>query len=74
MPPGLSDTGLLAIRIVLTVVLRISLLYGFLILRTFHRYGVVMDKAWQKRIDEWVQGKATEPAESPFIPPAVGNP
>ena len=73
-PPGLSDTGLLAIRIILTVVLGIGLLYGFLILRTFRRYGVVMDRAWQKRIDEWVQGKATEPPESPFIPPVEGDP
>ena len=31
--PRLSYTGLLAIRIVLTVVLGIGLLYGFLILR-----------------------------------------
>ena len=73
-PPGLSDTGSLAIRIVLTVVLGIGLLYGFLIPRTFRRYGVVVDKVWRKRIDERVQGKATELPESPFIPPAVGNP
>ena len=72
-PSDISDTGLLAIRIVLTVVLGIGLLYGFLILRTFRRYGEVMDKAWQKRIGEWVQGKET--LESSFIQPlaAVDN-
>ena len=73
-PPGLSDTGFLTIRIVLTVILGIGLLYGFLILKTFRRYGVVMDKAWQKRIDEWVQGKAREqPPGTPFIYPPVDN-
>ena len=76
-PSDISDTGLLAIRIALTVVLGIGLLYGFLILRTFRRYGVVMDKAWQKRIDEWipVQGRFfRETPESTFIQPAVDNP
>jgi hypothetical protein len=58
-PPGLSDTGLLVIRIVMTVVLGIGVLYGFLIMTTFQRYGVVMDKAWKQRIDKWIEEKAT---------------
>ena len=57
-PPGLSDTGLLAIRIVMTVVLGIGVLYGLLIMTTFQRYGRVMDKAWKQRIDEWIEEKA----------------
>ena len=58
MPPRLSDTGLLVIRIVMTVVLGIGVLYGLLIMNTFQRYGTVMDKAWKQRIDEWIAEKA----------------
>ena len=57
-PPGLSDTGLLVIRIVMSVVLGIGVLYGLLIMTTFKRYGMVMDKAWKQRIDEWIAEKA----------------
>jgi hypothetical protein len=57
--PGLSNTGLLVIRIVMTVVLGIGVLYGLLIITTFQRYGMVMDKAWKQRIDEWIEEKAT---------------
>ena len=70
-PPGLSDTGLLVIRIVMTVVLGIGVLYGFLILITFQRYGTVMDKAWKQRIDEWIGEKATgnnDPDHLPYSP------
>jgi hypothetical protein len=60
-PPGLSNTGLLVIRIVMTVVLGIGVLYGLLIMTTFQRYGMVMDKAWKQRIDEWIAEKAGDP-------------
>ncbi|KAF8806788.1 hypothetical protein BYT27DRAFT_7101124, partial [Phlegmacium glaucopus] len=53
--PGISDTGLLTIRIVITVVLAIGVLFGFLIMTTFRRYGEVMDKAWKQRIDRWIE-------------------
>jgi len=56
-PPGISNAGLLVIRIAITVVLVIGLLYGFLIMTTFRRYGVVMDKAWKQRIDRWIEEK-----------------
>ena len=77
-PPGLSNTGLLTIRIVMTVVLGIGVVYGFLIMTTFQRYGAVMDKAWKQRIDDWIAEKATGNRESfpqrtpddlPYIPP-----
>ena len=55
--PGISDAGLLVIRIAISVVLVIGLLYGFLIMTTFRRYGVVMDKAWKQRIDRWIDEK-----------------
>jgi hypothetical protein len=58
MSPGLSDTGLLVIRIVMTVVLGIGVLYGFLIMTTFQRYGMVMDKEWKGRIDKWIEEAA----------------
>ena len=61
-PPGLSDTGLLVIRIFMTVVLGIGVLYGFLIMTTFKRYGLVMDKAWKQRIDEWIEEKEEKTA------------
>ena len=57
-PHGLSNKGLLVIRIVMTVVLGLGVLYGVLIMTTFQRYGRVMDKAWKQRIDEWIAEKA----------------
>ena len=57
-PAGLSDTGLLVIRIVMSVVLGIGVLYGLLIMTTFRRYGMVMDNAWKQRIKEWTAEKA----------------
>ena len=58
-PPGLSNTGLLVIRIVMSVVLGIGVLYGILIMTTFQRYGQIMDKEWKRRIDEWIEAEAT---------------
>ena len=63
-PPGLSDTGLLVLRIFITVVLGMGVLYGFLIMTTFQRYGTVMDKAWKQRIDKWIKEEA-EPFPQP---------
>ena len=55
-PPGLSDTGLLVIRIVMTVVPGIGfMLYGSLILATFKQYGRVMDEKWMLRVDGWFE-------------------
>jgi len=58
-PPGdLSKGALLAVRIVTTIVLGVGVLYGWLILDTFSRYGEAMDKAWKERIDGWLEEKA----------------
>lgn len=62
--PGLSDTGLLVIRIFITTILGIGVLYGFLIMTTFQRYGAVMDRAWKQRIDKWIEEKVTGNKES----------
>ena len=67
-PPGLSNTGLLIIRIVMSVVLGIGILYGLLIMTTFKRYGMVMDKAWKQRIDEWVAEKTAGNMDSYAYP------
>ena len=67
-PPGdLSKGGLLVVRIVITVVLGLGMLYGWLILNTFSRYGEAMDKAWKKRIDGWLDEKAS----TQFIPQSI---
>ena len=51
-PPGdLSKGGLLAVHIVITVVLGLGMIYGWLIPTTFSRYGEAMDKARKQRVD-----------------------
>ena len=46
-PPGnLSKGGLLTVRIVITFVLGLGMVYGWLILSTFNQYGEAMDKTW----------------------------
>ena len=68
-PPGdLSKGALLAVRIVITVILGLGMLYGWLILSTFSKYGVEMDKTWKKRIDGWLEEKAGKRFSQP-IPP-----
>ena len=54
-PPGISNTDLLAIRITITVVVRIGMVYGILIMTTLRQYGVVMDIAWKQRIGRWIE-------------------
>jgi len=70
--PGISDTGLLVIRIVITVILGIGTLYGFLIITTFRRYGVAIDKAWKQRIDRWIEEAPGN--RGSFAQPALDNP
>ncbi|KAF8882521.1 hypothetical protein CPB84DRAFT_1686669, partial [Gymnopilus junonius] len=50
----LSPMELLITRALLSSLLGIGIVYGLLILDTFSRYGVAMDRTWQRRIDEWV--------------------
>ena len=66
-PSNLSKEALLAVRIVITVVLGLGMLYGWLILSTFSRYGEVMDKAWKQRIDGWLEEKAG----TQFLPQSI---
>ncbi|KJA14139.1 hypothetical protein HYPSUDRAFT_220615 [Hypholoma sublateritium FD-334 SS-4] len=57
LAPPLSNTHLLIIRISISSVLGLGMLYGALVLRTFSRYGETMDRAWKRRLNEWVQEK-----------------
>ncbi|KAH9479833.1 hypothetical protein JR316_0008428 [Psilocybe cubensis] len=52
-----SKTALLTVRIVISSVLGLGIIYGGLILSTFSRYGSAMDKAWKKRVDNWIVEK-----------------
>ncbi|KDR70985.1 hypothetical protein GALMADRAFT_254612 [Galerina marginata CBS 339.88] len=69
-PPLLMSKGaLLTVRIVITTVLGLGIVYAWLILNTFSRYGEAMDKAWKKRIDGWIEEKAQmPPAAYPYTP------
>jgi hypothetical protein len=77
-PPGdLSKGALLAVRVVITVILGLGMLYGWLILNTFSRYGVEMDKKWKKRTDGWLEEKARaqyvpqpSPPHTPYFYPS----
>ncbi len=77
----LSHSGLLLIRLLLSCVLGLGILYGSLVIRTFSHYGDAMDRDWKRRIDDWVQEKAHTFAQYPpphpyYAPPApmVGDP
>ena len=72
-PPEISNTELLAIRIIITAVLGTGVIYGCLIANTFHQYGVVMDKAWRKRISKWIEEKDTV-SQASFTRSASDNP
>ena len=58
-PNPLPPMGLLVIRMIITSVLGLGIIYGCLVVLTFRRYGEVMDRAWKQRIDSWLEEKAT---------------
>ncbi|KAF8815767.1 hypothetical protein BYT27DRAFT_7155352 [Phlegmacium glaucopus] len=68
-PPGISDTNLLAIRVVFTVVLGIGVLNVFLTVNTF-RQSSQRDRKWKQRIDGWINEQARASQES-FTQPAL---
>ncbi len=67
-PPNLSSSGLLIIRIVLSSVLGMGIVYGGLVLRTFARYGDTMDNTWKTRIDDWMDLEAARREQSVYGP------
>ncbi len=68
IPPVLSHAGLLLIRILLSSILALGFLYASLVLTTFSRYGDVMDRAWKRRIDGWVQERIFFRTPAPYPP------
>ncbi|PPR00865.1 hypothetical protein CVT24_000317 [Panaeolus cyanescens] len=50
----LTDKDVLIPRIVVSVVLSLGLIYFMLIALTLRRYGALMDRAWQRRIQDWI--------------------
>jgi len=68
-PAPLSHRGLLAVRVIITIVLGIGFIYGALIISTFQRYGEAMDQAWKQRIESWLEEKAgTSPLPTMYNP------
>jgi len=68
-PADLSQGGLTAVRLIITIVLGLGVLYAMLILSTFSRYGECMDRAWKERIDGWLEEKAgTQYLSQPMAP------
>ena len=68
-PATASDEDLLTVRLVLTLLLMLGINYGILILATFSRYGEVMDKAWKRRIDGWLEEQAALAPVPLSLPP-----
>jgi hypothetical protein len=55
--PQLSPHAALGVRISITGVFVLGLVYLVMIIKTLSRYGSAMDEAWTKRASEWQQGK-----------------
>ncbi|KAJ7609062.1 hypothetical protein FB45DRAFT_945265 [Roridomyces roridus] len=49
----LSPRAALGVRIALTAVFSLGLIYFVLIVQTFHRYGDPLDREWMRRVNEW---------------------
>ncbi|KAG2011214.1 hypothetical protein CC2G_011359 [Coprinopsis cinerea AmutBmut pab1-1] len=71
----MSKSGLLAARVVITILLSLGIVYGALVVLTFRRYGEIMDRKWKQRIDGWIDAKINQelpplPVDS-YPPPAL---
>ncbi|KAJ7605342.1 hypothetical protein FB45DRAFT_1144654 [Roridomyces roridus] len=49
----LSPRAALGVRVALTAVFSLGLVYFVLIVETFHRYGDPLDREWMRRVNEW---------------------
>ncbi|PPQ82300.1 hypothetical protein CVT25_008426 [Psilocybe cyanescens] len=56
---GISDAGLLAVRIVISAILGLGIVYMGLAMRTLGRYGDEMDTCWRRRC-AWVSEQRDE--------------
>ncbi|KAJ6457414.1 hypothetical protein C8R47DRAFT_995776 [Mycena vitilis] len=52
---ALSPRAALGTRIALTVVFSLGVIYFFLIVRTFHRYGDPLDREWMRTVAHWTR-------------------
>ncbi|KAJ7605310.1 hypothetical protein FB45DRAFT_849141 [Roridomyces roridus] len=64
-----SPRAALGIRIALTVVFSLGLIYFMLIVRTFHRYGDLLDREWMRRVNEWSKEVWSAPQARPVPTP-----
>ncbi|KAJ7290423.1 hypothetical protein C8J57DRAFT_1045492 [Mycena rebaudengoi] len=55
---GLSPRSALALRIAVTGLLTIAMVYLFLIIRTFRHYGDYMDRKWNDKVLTWARDYA----------------
>ncbi|KAF7309426.1 hypothetical protein MIND_00313400 [Mycena indigotica] len=62
----LSVRAALGLRIALSVVFGLGLLYFALIVKEFHRYGDPLDAAWQRAVQEWAR-EYEYPTRPPFV-------
>ncbi|KAF8883319.1 hypothetical protein CPB84DRAFT_1850966 [Gymnopilus junonius] len=63
---NVTNRTIFAVRIAISTVLGLGVIYGWLILSTFRRYGTAMDKTWKKRIDGWIEEKAQIQSSTPY--------
>ena len=54
----MSPEDALALRIIVTAVLSLGLIYLALTASTLRRYGTPLDRAWHRRIDGWMNERA----------------
>lgn len=68
-----SPRTALGLRIGLTVVFFLGLIYFVLIVRTFHRYGDPLDREWMETVGQWTK-QALDASHNPYNapPPAAG--
>ncbi|KAJ7725425.1 hypothetical protein DFH07DRAFT_252722 [Mycena maculata] len=52
---ALSDNAARGLRIGVSAVLAVALIYLFLVVKTFRKYGDAMDKRWSEKVFSWAQ-------------------
>ena len=63
-----------ALRIIVTAVLSLGLIYLALIASTLRRYGTPMDIAWSRRIKGWIEERAPRSGQTPTNPVPLADP
>ncbi|KAF7345444.1 hypothetical protein MVEN_01562500 [Mycena venus] len=78
---AVSPRTAFGLRIGLTAVFSLGVIYFGLIVRTFHRYGDPLDREWMRTVNEWTkdalntyQNEYKPFTEPPFVPPGSIDP